>query len=163
MKINDFPFLFLILSVLTSFFICCAPTQKFEGDYARQISCTPTRFVPELLETKIEILSFLTWNPKVSVTPPTIVGGIDSLRSQIRYPEIARRMVVSGPVICEFTINTDGKATNIIIVKPIGAGCDEAVREAIYSTKYIPAKKDGKNIDQLMRASFNFILIKKKP
>ncbi len=163
MKINKYIFLFLIYSVFISLLISCTSTQKFEGDFTRQKSCLPTRYVEELLETRIEILSFLTWNLKESVTPPTIIGGIDTLRSHIRYPEIARRAVVSGPVICEFTITTEGKATDIKIIRGIGAFCDESVHEAVYSMKYNPAQKSGLNINQLMRVSVNFILVKNKP
>lgn len=161
MKINKSMFLILIYCVFISLFNYCINAQKFEGEVIGQKSCTPTRFVEELPESKIELLSFLTWDNKEPIIPPTVIGGLDSLISRVWYTGIALRMGFSGPVICEFTITTEGNAANIKILKPIGAGCDEAVHEAIYKTKYIPAKKDGKNIDQLMRASFNFILIKK--
>jgi TonB family protein len=114
-------------------------------------------------DTKIELLCFLTWDVKDYVIPPTIVGGIDSLLTIFYYPEVARRAEISGPVICEFTITTEGKATNIKIIKSIGAGCDEVVSNAIKSLSYIPAERNGLNINQLMRVSVNFILIRKKP
>ena len=135
---------------------------KNEGEVIGQKTCTPGISI-EIPKTKIELLSFLTWDVKELIITPTIIGGIDSLLSIIKYPEIAMWAGVSGPVLCEFTITTEGKASNTKIIQGIGAGCDEAVYDAVRIIKYTAALKDGKKIDQRMRASFNFILIKSKP
>ena len=118
---------------------------------------------PVIPESKLEVLAFLPWNLTESIKPPEIIGGIDSLIKTIQYPEIAKRVSVSGAVLCEFIINSEGKPKSVKLIKGIGAGCDEALLDAIKYLRYIPAKKNGKNIDQIMRVSVKFILLKNKP
>jgi TonB family protein len=155
---------FSILILCVNVFSCSSSTtsQIFEGQVIRQKDCTPVKNI-QIPDTKIELLSFLNWNPSEATKPPEIIGGVDSLISNIHYPAIARNMGYGGSVLCEFTITSEGKVSNFKILKPIGAGCDEMVQDGIKKTKYIPAQKNGKRIDQLMRASIKFIIIKKKP
>ena len=67
----------------------------------------------------------MTWNPSESTKPPEIIGGVDSLISNIHYPFIARNMGYGGSVLCEFTISSEGKVSTVKVLKSIGAGCDE--------------------------------------
>ena len=156
--------LFLILILCFNFFYCSSSTSSniFEGQIIGQKDCTPVKNI-QIPNTKIELLSFLTWNPSESTKPPEIIGGVDSLISNIHYPFIARNMGYGGSVLCEFTISSEGKVSTVKVLKSIGAGCDEMVQEGIKKTKYNPAQKNGKSIDQLMRASIKFIIIKNKP
>lgn len=105
---------------------------------------------------KIELLSFFVWDTLEPVTPPSIIGGVDSLLKKIRYPEIPKRAGVRGPVICEFIVTKSGTAQNIHIVQGIGSGCDEEVISAIRKTMFNPAEYNGEKIDQLIRAAINF-------
>ncbi len=71
--------------------------------------------------------------------------------SQIKYPAQARRMRVEGKVFVEFVIGKDGKITDVVAVKGIGAGCDEeAVRIIQNSPPWKPGKQRGKPVRQRM-------------
>jgi protein TonB len=76
---------------------------------------------------------------------PTFPGGDDALYSfiskQIQYPEIAKRAGVEGKVYIQFVVRTDGKVSDVTVVKGIGAGCDE---EAMKVVKSMPNWKPGR-------------------
>jgi|WetSurMetagenome_2_1015567.scaffolds.fasta_scaffold19744_2 TonB family protein len=147
------------LSTILVFLISCSSSKSEDKISILTCNLSTTKFIGP--DTKIELLCFLTWDTIKYLNPPTIIGGIDSLISVITYPEIAVRAGVSGPVLCEFIITTEGNASDMKIIKGIGAGCDEAVLGAIGSIRYIPAKNNGVNINQLMRVSINFKLLKR--
>jgi hypothetical protein len=113
--------------------------------------------------TKIELLSFLPWNLKESIEQPTIIGGIDSLISKINYPEIAKRAGLQGPILSEFIVTTEGIAKDIKIIQGIGEVCDLEIIYRIKLTRFNPAIKNGKKINQLMRFAVKFSVTKKKP
>ncbi len=67
----------------------------------------------------------------------------------LRYPAQARRMNVEGKVFVEFVVDKEGKITNVVLVKGIGAGCDEeAIRILKLSPDWQPAKQRGKPVKQ---------------
>jgi protein TonB len=71
--------------------------------------------------------------------------------SNIKYPAQARRLLVEGKVYVEFIVGKDGKISEAIAVKGIGAGCDEeAVRIIMGSPTWNPAKQRGKPVRQRM-------------
>lgn len=70
---------------------------------------------------------------------------------QIKYPAQARRMRVEGKVYVEFIVGKDGKISEVVAVKGIGAGCDEeAVRIIQSSPSWNPGKQRGKPVRQRM-------------
>lgn len=67
----------------------------------------------------------------------------------LRYPAQARRMNVEGKVFIEFVVDKEGKIGSIVVVKGIGAGCDEeAIRILKLSPDWQPAKQRGKAVKQ---------------
>lgn len=82
------------------------------------------------------------------------VGGMESLFSEIssnlKMPVEARRNSVSGKVFVEMIVEPDGTTTNYKVIKGIGYGCDEEALRVLSqaSTKWYPAKQDGKVVRQ---------------
>ncbi|MGE5805742.1 MAG: energy transducer TonB, partial [Ignavibacteria bacterium] len=85
------------------------------------------------LETKETITNIEAENMKHVFTwveeMPHYLGGQESLlefiTSKIIYPEIAKRAGIQGRVITSFTVEIDGRITDIKIEKAIGAACHE--------------------------------------
>ncbi|MBK7106220.1 MAG: energy transducer TonB [Ignavibacteriae bacterium] len=77
---------------------------------------------------------------------PEIIGGLQSLQSKIIYPEIAQKAGIGGKVILQATIDKIGNPIDIIVLKAVGAGCDEAAIEALKSVKFTPGKQRGKPV-----------------
>jgi len=74
-----------------------------------------------------------------------------TIGEQIRYPAQARRMRVEGKVFVEFIVGRDGKIGDVIVLKGIGAGCDEeAVRIIQNSPSWNPGKQRGQPVKQKM-------------
>jgi protein TonB len=79
--------------------------------------------------------------------------------TNIKYPAQARRLNVEGRVYVEFIVGKDGKISDAIAVKGIGAGCDEeAVRIIIAAPSWNPAKQRGKPVRQRMVLPITFKL-----
>jgi periplasmic protein TonB len=73
------------------------------------------------------------------------------ISEQIKYPAQARRMRVEGKVFVEFIVAKDGRISDVVAVKGIGAGCDEeAVRIIQSSPPWNPGKQRGKPVRQRM-------------
>ena len=75
-----------------------------------------------------------------------------------KYPEAARRANREAVVIVDFTVDVDGKATDIKVADPKGFGFDEAAIEAIKRWRFTPAKKDGESVPMRVRQPIRFNL-----
>lgn len=77
---------------------------------------------------------------------PEVIGGLGSILSKIKYPEIAKRAGIEGKVYVQAFIDENGNVVSAKILKGIGAGCDEAALDAVKQTKFIPGKQRGKPV-----------------
>ena len=77
---------------------------------------------------------------------PEPIGGIAAIQSKIVYPEIAKRAGVEGKVYVTAFVDETGTVTKAIVLKGIGAGCDEAALEAVKATKFKPGRQRGKAV-----------------
>ena len=75
-----------------------------------------------------------------------------------KYPEAARRANREAVVTVEFTVDVDGKATDIKVADPKGFGFDEAAIEAIKKWRFTPAKKGGESVPMRVRQPIRFSL-----
>jgi periplasmic protein TonB len=91
---------------------------------------------------------------------PEPVGGIAAIQSAVVYPEIAKRAGVEGTVYVEAYVNEQGEVTRTVVVKGIGAGCDEAAQAAVAKTKFKPGKQRGKPVKVRMSIPIRFRLNK---
>ena len=88
-------------------------------------------------------------------------GGIKAfyefLGKNMKYPRQAQRMGIEGRVYVQFVVERDGSLTDIVVVKGIGAGCDEeAIRVLKNSPKWKPGKQRGKPVRQKMVQPVSF-------
>lgn len=77
---------------------------------------------------------------------PEPIGGIAAIQSKIIYPEIAKRAGVEGRVYINAFVDENGNVTKAIVLKGIGAGCDEAALKAVEATKFKPGRQRGKAV-----------------
>ena len=75
-----------------------------------------------------------------------------------KYPENARRANREAVVLLEFTVDVNGRATDIKVVKPVGYGFDEAAIEAIKKWRFTPAKRDGESVPMRVQQRIRFTL-----
>lgn len=74
---------------------------------------------------------------------PEPIGGIKGIQERITYPEIAKRAGVEGKVYILAFVDESGNVTKATVLKGIGAGCDEAARDAVLATQFKPGKQRG--------------------
>jgi periplasmic protein TonB len=80
----------------------------------------------------------------------------------IHYPAQARRLNVEGKVFVEFVVERDGSITQLVVIKGIGAGCDEeAIRIIQNSPPWEPGKQRGKPVKQRMVLPIHFKMMNK--
>ncbi|MCU0449298.1 MAG: TonB family protein [Bernardetiaceae bacterium] len=92
-------------------------------------------------------------------------GGYDKLykffRDNIKYPTQAQRTAVEGKVFVSFVVERDGSISNVVVMKGIGAGCDEeALRVVGKMPHWQPGKQRAKPVRQKMVIPINFTLSK---
>ena len=91
---------------------------------------------------------------------PTFQGGdaarIKYLNSNIKYPTIARESGIQGRVFVTFVVETDGRVTDVKILRGIGGGCDE---EALRVIKNMPKWHPGKQRGKSVRVQFNMPIL----
>lgn len=87
-------------------------------------------------------------------TTPESEGSDKAIFSKLNYPEQARAANISGYVTVEFTIGTDGHATDISVVKGLGYGCDEEAIRVIKAVNF--TNKTGETIERRMRLPFPY-------
>lgn len=79
---------------------------------------------------------------------PTYPGGnaawANHLKTNLQYPEKAKRQGVEGAVFLSFVVDKDGSIINPQVVRGIGEGCDEeALRVLKESDRWNPGKQGG--------------------
>jgi Ca-activated chloride channel family protein len=92
---------------------------------------------------------------------PEFPGGDDALKEFLKLnlvvPEDALKNHISGKVIVQFTVNTDGSIHDIVIMRSLGYGCDEEVIRVIKAMPvWIPGKQRGKAVKTTMILPVNF-------
>lgn len=87
---------------------------------------------------------------------PAFEGGdaalIQYLRKNLLYPPLALENDISGTVVIQFVVNTDGSIVNTNILRDIGGGCGE---EALRVVRGMPKWQPGKQRGKAVRVQFN--------
>ena len=78
------------------------------------------------------------------------------VNSKLQYPEIAKENGVSGRVTLQFTVEADGRVTNVKVLR----GVDESLdKEAVRVVSSSPKWKPGKQRDRAVKVTYTFPVI----
>ena len=78
------------------------------------------------------------------------------VNSKLVYPEIAKENGVSGRVTLQFTVEADGRVTNVKVLR----GVDESLdKEAVRVVSSSPKWKPGKQRDRAVKVTYTFPVI----
>ena len=92
---------------------------------------------------------------------PSFMGGDPNefskwVNQRLVYPEIAKENGVQGRVTLQFTIESDGRLTNVKVLRGVDSSLDqEAVRVVSSSPRWTP----GKQRDRAVRVTYTFPVI----
>ncbi len=87
---------------------------------------------------------------------PKPVGGLKSIYSKIKYPEMAKKAGVEGKVYVLVYVNKNGNVDDAKVIKGIGAGCDEAAVNGVKQIKFTVGKNKGVPVKVKVSISINF-------
>lgn len=77
----------------------------------------------------------------------------------MKYPKMAKEQGITGKVVLSFTIDTEGKATDIQVIQTPGGGLEEeAIRLLSLMPNWNPKKQAGNLLSTRKIFSFNFQL-----
>ncbi|NNM16348.1 MAG: TonB family protein [Bacteroidia bacterium] len=72
---------------------------------------------------------------RIAEVNPAFPGGegalANFLRENIEYPAFSREEDIEGEVFVQFVVNSDGRISNIELLKGIGGGCDEEAMRVV--------------------------------
>ncbi|MFM2225427.1 MAG: hypothetical protein RJA07_1629 [Bacteroidota bacterium] len=93
---------------------------------------------------------------------PEFIGGEAALMKfisvNIKYPESAKNENIEGRVMVSFVVTTEGKLTDLKVLRDIGGGCgEEAIRVLKLSPDWKPGMQNGKivNVKMVFPIVFN--------
>jgi TonB family protein len=95
-----------------------------------------------------------------SVADPDVVGPSLISKVEPQYSEAARHAGLEGRVLLKITIDEQGLAQNIEVVKSLGRGLDESAKACVMKWRFKPATKNGKAIQSPAHVEVNFKLLR---
>ncbi len=67
----------------------------------------------------------------------------EEVMMNVKYPPESVQRYVEGTVELSFDVKTDSTIANIIVIKGIDSGVDEAVKRYVAKLKFVPAMQNG--------------------
>ena len=89
------------------------------------------------------------------------VGGWDSLKAHIKYPELLQRAAVEGCAIVTVRIDSTGAVIAPICIRATEATLEYVVQDALYSVKWHPALDNGKPVSSVVEIPVFFFITNK--
>lgn len=93
-----------------------------------------------------------------SAVPPGGTQPEETDRVVPRYPMVARRAGIQGPVVVRGIVRRDGTIDNVEVIKDLPYGLGEAASEAVSQWHFRPATYRGEPIDVYYTVTVNFRL-----
>lgn len=93
------------------------------------------------------------YRPGSGILPPRIVREVKA-----DYTEDARRRALSGEVVLEIVVRSDGSVGDVKLLQGLGYGLDERAIQAVRQWRFAPATKQGTPVDVLVEVAVEFKL-----
>lgn len=77
---------------------------------------------------------------------PVLIGGLEGLMREIKYPEMAQRAGIEGRVYVQFVVNEQGDVEDAQVIRGIGGGADEEALRVVRQAKFEPGMQRGKPV-----------------
>ena len=93
------------------------------------------------------------YRPGSGITAPTILQEVKP-----DYTDEARRRSLTGDVVLEIVVKSDGRVGAVRIIHGLGAGLDQRAVEAVRQWRFSPARRFGTPVDVLVEVAVEFRL-----
>lgn len=89
---------------------------------------------------------------------PGIVGGVGSLYLHIDYPARAIAQGIEGTLELAFTVEANGRVTDLEVVQSLHPLCDSAAVAGVRAVRFVPARQEGTPVPIRLRLPVRFRL-----
>ncbi len=93
------------------------------------------------------------YRPGSGVEPPRLLREVKA-----QYTEDARTRGVTGDVVLEIVIRSDGSVGDVKVLRGLGSGLDERAVTAVRNWKFSPARRLGTPVDVIVEVEVEFSL-----
>jgi len=93
------------------------------------------------------------YRPGSGIEPPRLLREVKA-----EYTEEARRRSVTGDVLLEIVVRSDGSVGDVRLVRGLGSGLDQRAVQAVRQWRFDPARRKGVPVDVLVEVAVEFIL-----
>ena len=93
------------------------------------------------------------YRPGSGIEPPRLVREVKA-----DYTEEARRRGLSGDVILEIVVRSDGSVGDVRLLQGLGSGLDQRAMEAVRQWRFTPARRKGAPVDVIVEVAVEFTL-----
>jgi len=93
------------------------------------------------------------YRPGSGVSPPRLIKEV-----QADYTDSARRANITGEVVLEIVVKSDGSVGDVRILRRLGSGLDDRAVQAVRQWKFSPARLKGAPVDVVVEVSVEFKL-----
>ena len=123
-----------------------SPKSYAKAEMKNPRTVLPAQNYPTQKSNKVYETKELHTSPRFYFSnPQATIGGY--LRNELQYPEQAKQFEIQGTVKMNFIIETDGRASNIVIENSVGGGCDNEAIRLLQNLMWTPGVKN----DSLVR------------
>ncbi|MCQ2315213.1 MAG: energy transducer TonB [Bacteroidales bacterium] len=115
----------------------------------------PRQSHPAQRSNKVYKLEELHTSPRFYFeNPEATIGGY--LRTELKYPDQAKQFEIQGTVKMSFIVETDGRASNIVIENSVGGGCDNEAVRLLQNLLWTPGVKNDSLVRTRMTQEITF-------
>lgn len=93
------------------------------------------------------------YRPGSGIDPPRLVREVKA-----QYTEDARRKGVTGNVVLEIVIKSDGSVGDVKVLRGLGYGLEDRAIAAVRTWKFSPARRQGTPVDVIVEVEVEFSL-----
>lgn len=123
---------FLLFSVIL--FVGCSSSKQ-------------TKSPPEVTKENVKV---------VTETTPAIIGGLEALHQQLRYPANLYQEGTKITLEANILINTDGDVDRISFEENKYPELKAAAEEAIHQVRFVPGKRNGEEMEMFVTLPIQF-------
>ena len=114
------------------------------------LSCSTTdktKPAPEVTKENLKV---------VTETTPAIIGGLEALYQQLRYPPNSSQQSLNITLKANILVNSNGNVKQVSFDEDNYPQYKKAAREAIYAVRFVPGKRNGKAVDMFITIPIQF-------
>lgn len=93
------------------------------------------------------------YRPGSGITPPSVLREVKP-----DYTEEARRRGLTGDVVLEIVVRSDGSVSDVKVLQGLGGGLDQRAVEAVRQWRFSPARRFGTPVDVMVEVAVEFKL-----